>query len=115
VRALAVAPLKDGRLVVWATDSAGGLYTTRKKTSDPDTEWLPWKDFFLMGPGSLPAAVQTVSVGPLSDGRLELWAAVAGGGLWTTWQNDSNPDVPWHQWTDFLAEVPGLPPWQFAS
>jgi hypothetical protein len=42
---VAVAPLSDGRLQLWAVDSQGGLSTTWKTTTNPDANWAGWSDF----------------------------------------------------------------------
>ena len=45
VQQVAVAPLSDGRLELWAVDSQGRLFTTWKVTTDPNADWAPWVDF----------------------------------------------------------------------
>ena len=108
VQQAAVAPLPDGRLELWAIDAAGGLFTTWKVSTVPNAGWAPWTDF-LAEVGSLPNGVQQVAVAPLPDGRLELWAIDAAGGLFTTWKVSAAPNAGWAPWTDFLAEVGSLP------
>ena len=44
-RQLAVAPLSDGRLELWVSDGAGGLWSTWKTTTDPNATWTGWDDF----------------------------------------------------------------------
>ena len=105
---LAVAPLSDGRLELWAATSDGGLYTTWKTQADPNATWTGWSDF-LAEVGPLPAGIAQLAVAPLTDGRLELWAATSDGGLFTTWKTQVNPNATWTGWSDFLAEVGPLP------
>jgi len=40
-----VAPLSDGRLELWVTGGAGGLFTTWRSDTDPNADWAPWFDF----------------------------------------------------------------------
>jgi hypothetical protein len=101
---IAVAPLSDQRLEVWATDGHGGLFTTWKLATDPDANWSGWPDF-LAEVGPIAAGVRDVAVAPLSDGRLELWVGDGDGGLWTTWKLTTDPNANWSGWSDFLAEV----------
>jgi hypothetical protein len=108
VTSVAVAPLSDGRLELWASTAQGGLFTTWKLTTDPNADWAGWSDF-LAEVGPLPAAVTSVAVASLSDGRLELWASTAQGGLVTTWKLTTDPNADWAGWSDFLAEVGPLP------
>lgn len=109
-RDIAVAPLSDGALEFWVTDERGGLWTTWKVDPSPGANWSsPWTDF-LAEVGGLPAQVDDIAVAPLPDGALEFWAADTNGKLWTTWKVDPSPGANWSSpWTDFLAEVGGLP------
>jgi hypothetical protein len=107
---VAVAPLQDERLELWAATSAGGLFTTWKVDTDANAEWSPWSDF-LAEVGPLPSAAVAVAVAPLSDGRLELWAADAEAGLFTTWKIGPDPNASWSPWNDFLTETRTTPNW----
>jgi hypothetical protein len=103
-----VGRLPDGRLELWVSDGAGGLFTTWQTTIDPNAAWAPWSDF-LAEVGALAAGARGVAVAPLSDGRLELWVSDGAGGLFTTWKTTTDPNAGWAPWSDFLAEVGGLP------
>ena len=105
---VAVAPLSDGRLELWATDSNGGVFTTWKTQVDPNATWTLWSDF-LAEVGLLASAVTGVAVAPLQDGRLELWVTTVDGGLFTTWKTQTDPNATWTPWSDFIAEVGPLP------
>jgi hypothetical protein len=37
--------LPDGRLELWVSDGAGGLWSTWKTTTDPNANWSGWADF----------------------------------------------------------------------
>jgi hypothetical protein len=107
-RQVAVAPLPDGRLELWAVDAAGGVSTTWKLTTQPNANWAPWGDF-LAEVGALPVGARQVAAARLPDGRLELWAVDAAGGVSTTWKLTTQPNASWAPWSDFLAEVGALP------
>ncbi len=105
---IAVAPLSDGRLELWAGNAQGGLFTSWKLTSDPDADWAGWSDF-LAEVGPIPGGVASVAVAPLTDGRLELWLSTTQGGLFTSWKLTTDPNADWSGWSDFLAEVGPVP------
>jgi hypothetical protein len=104
VTALAVAPLPDGRLELWASTADGGLFSCWKTTTDPNATWTGWADF-AADAGALPAAVTALAVAPLPDGRLELWASTADGGMFSCWKTTTDPNATWTGWADFIAEV----------
>src|SRR5712691_5710594 len=88
-----------------------GLMTVLVDRTPEDQPWVeattapsPQADF-LAETGPLPAAASQVAVAPLSDGRLQLWAVDAQGGLLTTWKTTTDPNAGWVPWADFLAEV----------
>jgi hypothetical protein len=108
VSSMAGAPLPDGRLELWASDGAGGLFTTWKVSTDPNADWAPWADF-LAEVGALPGGARQVAVAPLPDGRLEAWAVTVSGGLFSTWKVSTDPNADWAPWFDFLAYRGGLP------
>ena len=101
-RELAVAPLSDGRLQLWAVAGNGGLYSTWQTTTDPNSAWTGWHDFFSES-GGLPGGARAVTVGRLSDLRLELWATDAFGGLHTSWQTAVSPNSPWTPWAEHVG------------
>lgn len=45
VLSLAVAPLSDGRLQLWALDNNNAISSTWKLTTDPNSGWEPWSAF----------------------------------------------------------------------
>lgn len=101
---VAVAPLPDGRLELWATSTDGGLFTTWKTQTNPNAPWSAWSNF-LSEVGPLPTTVARVAVAPLQDKRLQLWTAGTAGGVFTTWKTDTDPNANWTGWSDFLGEV----------
>lgn len=112
VHQVAAAPLPDGRLQLWAVAGDGGLYSTRRNRTEPENSaWEPWSNF-LGEVGALPQGVvpQQVAAAPLSDGRLQLWAVSGQGGLYSTWQLNTDPNATWAgPWHDFLREIGTLP------
>jgi hypothetical protein len=105
---LAVAALADGRLELWVASANGGLFSTWKLQRDSNAAWSAWGDFSTEA-GSLPSSITSLAVAPLSDGRLELWAATSNGGLFSSWKAHTSPTADWTAWADFLAEVGPLP------
>jgi len=101
---IAVAPLSDGRLQLWATDNAGGVSSTWKSSTDPNSSWTPWVDF-LAGVGPLPAGCIEMAAAPLSDGRLQLWATDSKGGVSSCWKTSTDPNSSWTEWSRFEAEA----------
>ena len=108
MKEIAVAPLSDGRLQIWAIGAQGGILSSRKVNAGANADWTDL-DNFLIDVGPLPAAAAHVAVAPLSDGRLELWVTLADGRLFTAWQNQTDPVVAWTGWTDFLAVAGSIP------
>jgi len=102
ITSLAVAPLEDGRLQLWAGTTAGQLLTTFKQTTDPNAGWSAWSNF---GPGGVPIAgtITSLAVAPLEDGRLQLWAGTTAGQLLTTFKQTTDPNAGWSAWNDWLG------------
>jgi hypothetical protein len=114
VKHVAVAPLPNGRLELWATTEQGQVFTTWQTSNEPDADWEPWWNFLAQGnglPGTIPggAKVTQVAVAPLSDKSLELWATTETGQVFTTWKTTTAPDADWEPWWNFLAQGNGLP------
>lgn len=101
---VAVAPLSDGRLQLFAVAGGGGLVTTWKENVDPNGNWTGWSDVS-NETGPLPAAAVDVAAGVLADGSLQIWASTAQGSLRSSWKTSPDPDAAWTAWADFLAEV----------
>jgi len=99
VQDVAVAPLSDRRLQLWAANTNGELFSTWKVTTDPNADWAPWEK----DPGI--SAVRHVAVAPLSDGRLQLWASDANGVIFSTWKVTTDPNADWVPWFDSSVAV----------
>ena len=100
---MAVAPLPDGRLQLWAVDGAGGVFTTWKADPDPNADWVPWQDFSAEA-GPLNVAARQVVVGRLSDLRLEIWVVDVLANVFSSWKTTTDPNATWSAWANFLAE-----------
>jgi pimeloyl-ACP methyl ester carboxylesterase len=107
VSRVAVAPLSNGRLELWASEGAS-LFTTWQWTTRPGRIWAPWVDF-VAEVGTLPGGARQAAVVPLSNGALEFWVVTANGGLFSTWKVSANPDADWAPWFDFIAYRGSLP------
>jgi hypothetical protein len=105
--------LPDGRVQLWACSAVGGdsefpqagpLWSCWKETTDENSDWTEWTPFY---PDGYPddQTFQTVTVAPLSDGRLQLFAAIPEGGIATTWKVSTDPNAGWQSWQQF-----GTPP-----
>jgi hypothetical protein len=100
----AVGVLPDGRLQVFvvAAESANGtlignpgrIWTCWKETTAADSNWSAWTMF-------MDRSFATLTVGALSDGRLQLFGANPGGGIATTWKEDATAGAGWVAWQDF--------------
>ncbi|MFB3765684.1 MAG: hypothetical protein ACE14P_10625 [Methanotrichaceae archaeon] len=98
---VAVAPLPDRRLQLWAIDSKGKLWSTWQTTTDIDAGWTSWDLWGL--PGN--ASAKQVAVAPLSDHRLQLWVVDDTGRLWTANRQTADPNANWTSW--YSWEPPG--------
>ena len=88
--------LEDGRLQVFAIQTGGHLQTRWQESTDPNSAWTPWANF------QTPAQLATsLSVGYLSDRRMQLFATDTQGNMVTCWKTGTSPDAGWTQWTDF--------------
>lgn len=92
---LAVAPLPDGRLQLFAV-AQGRLFSAWKRTPDPDSQWTPMRAFDPPPPGS----IKDVTVGRLPDGRLQIFV-IGSEGLITSWKRTPNPSSGWTDWIQF--------------
>ena len=104
VTGVAVAPLPDGRLQLWATTDGGGLLTTSQTPTNQYAAWSGWQPF-LLGTGGLPGSATSVAVAPLPGHRLQLWATTTDGGLQTANTFDERNEPIWFGPSDFLREV----------
>ena len=95
-RATAVAPLSDGRLQVWSIDFSGVIWTREKTATSSTSDWTSWTEF-----PSLEEGAFTISVAPLSDGRLQLFAIDFTGKTWSCWKETTEATSEWSSWSTF--------------
>jgi len=92
---MAVAPLPDGRLVLFVVQQ-GKVLICWKQTAAPDS---PWTDLVGFHPNP-DGTITDVAVGRLPDGRLELFATTPNG-LLTSWKQTPDPNSAWTPWVPF--------------
>jgi hypothetical protein len=98
---LCVDRVQDSRLQLFVIDTKNTLWTSIKRTIDPNADWIP----FEMVSNSIkntPAALIYVESGQLSDGRLQLFVIDSDKRLWTAWQISSTA------WCDFMLFSNGI-------
>jgi hypothetical protein len=94
---IAVAPLLDRRLQIWAIDENGNLWSKRQKKESSTSSWTAGegKEFTL--PHSHKAS--QIAGAPLLDRRLQIWAIDENGNLWSRWKKDTSSTSDWTAWT----------------
>jgi hypothetical protein len=96
---MAVAPLPDGRLVLFVVQQ-GKVLICWKQTAAPDS---PWTDLVGFHPNP-EGTISDVTVGRLPDGRLELFATTPNG-LLTSWKETPDPNSAWTPWVPFGGKM----------
>ncbi len=92
---------------MWVVDGNGGVLSCWKTSTDANGYWSRWEDFLQVA-GSLDRPVRDLTVAPLSDGRLQLWALDDLGSLVTCWKVDGAHGY-WTGWRDFRADQTAEP------
>jgi hypothetical protein len=88
--------LEDGRMQVFVVDARGQIATRWKTSTDPKSAWTAWSSFQTPRNG-----VTTLSVGYLSDKRMQLFATEPNGNIITCWKTSTDPNADWTPWTAF--------------
>ncbi len=52
--------------------------------------------------------ITQMAFGSMIDGRTQVWALDNQGGLWTTWQQSTDPNAGWTQWSSYPTPGTGL-------
>jgi hypothetical protein len=86
----------DGRIQVFAIQSNGEIRSRWKISADPNSGWTEWSSF-----QSPVGGVTSISVGSLSDKRMQLFATQSDGNVITCWKISTNPNSQWTPWTPF--------------
>jgi len=94
VKQIAVAPLSDNRLQLWAIDDENHLWYCTKATTETYSGWAAWSRFDETPEGQ--------AVAPLPDGSLQLWTIDVMGQLWTCYQTSRDSNAKWTTWSKFL-------------
>jgi hypothetical protein len=87
--------LTDGRMQLFAIGNDHSLYSAWKVTTNPNSSWSEWND---MGRPQNADDLNLVSVGYLLDGRMQLFAADAGGAVQSRYKTSTNPNASWSDW-----------------
>lgn len=98
VTSVAAVALPDGRLQVFVTLRTNTIFTTQKKTTAENSDWVPWHEF--TPPGG--HRIRRISACILADGRIQLFVTT-GLNVLTTWMvhRHANSDwAPWRVWYD---------------
>jgi hypothetical protein len=109
---LAAGNLSDGRLQIWAVVRSlgvggpyGPLMSAWKTTTNPDSVWTPWQEFFLPSGATAYSEAATAAQGP--GGRLQLWAFTSDGVLQSTAKTSADPNAAWSPWQNPFEPNPG--------
>lgn len=100
VTQLAIGPLSDGRLQLFAISSGGSISSCWKATTDSHSAWTSGSAF-----PPLPGGAAVIAMAPLSDRRLQLFAANPAGTLYSCWKTTTDSSAHWTAWSAF-APVP---------
>jgi hypothetical protein len=93
---IAAGDLGDGRIQVFAIQSDGQIHSRWKTSTDPNSGWTAWSTFATPAGG-----VTTISVGYLSDKRMQLFATQPDGNTVSCWKMSTNPNAGWTPWSPF--------------
>ena len=52
--------------------------------------------------------ITQMAFGSMTDGRTQVWALDNQGGLWTMWQQSTDPNAGWTQWSSYPTPGTGL-------
>jgi hypothetical protein len=88
--------LGDGRIQVFAIQSNGQIQSRWKTSTDPNSGWTAWSTFQTPAGG-----VTTISVGYLSDKRMQLFATQPNGNTVSCWKQSTDPNAGWTPWSPF--------------
>lgn len=95
--AISAASLPDGRLQLWRLNRRGAMWSRWKTGPNPNAPWTEWAPFS----SGLGTRTLAFTAAPLSDGRLQLWAADESGAISTRWKASTHPDAAWTPWQNF--------------
>jgi len=93
---IAAGDLGDGRIQVFAIKPHGQIESRGKTTTDPSSGWTAWGTFQTPAGG-----VTTISVGYLSDKRMQLFATEPNGSTVSCWKTTTDPNSAWTPWSPF--------------
>lgn len=105
----AVGQLSDGRMQAFATTKSEfpcKIRTAWRVSSPPGSDWSTWQEIAAPPDSDENGFMSGIIVGPLSDGRLQIWAKARKNPqsktyLYTSHQISTDPTVPWSAWKKF--------------
>ncbi|MED3586511.1 hypothetical protein P4528_24305 [Bacillus thuringiensis] len=101
VSSVSVMSLFDGRLQVFVTLYNNTIYTTWKKTTAENSEWVPWRNFTPSGNNH---EIRRIATCLLSDGRVQLFVTTSHNVL-TTWKTSIVSTSAWAPWSVFYEST----------
>jgi hypothetical protein len=88
--------LEDGRIQVFAVDQSGQIESRWKESTDPNSACTAWSNFQTPSGGAT-----NLSVGYLSDKRMQLFATLKNGNTASCWKQTADPNSAWTPWSAF--------------
>ena len=99
--------LSDGRLQLFVVDNVSQIWTTWQQTSEANAKWTSLSQFEAPSTGA-----RILALGPLSDGRLQLFIIeLDNSQIWTTWKQTTEPDAHWTPLSPFPTPQQLYPQW----
>jgi hypothetical protein len=110
---IAVGTLPDERLQLFAYGSnsegtGGQLWSTWKRTADPNADWTDWTPFLPPNPRGFPLG-SIRAVNSLPNGALQVFAENLREkrvGIATSRKRSGDPDADWTEWQEFYTPPP---------
>ena len=96
---ISVAYLPDGRMQIFICTADGNVYTMWKLTTNPNSGWSSWSSLGNIGTGIGSVYFAGVSVGVLSDSRLQIFVMGTDGNVYSKWKLTTDPNSGWSGWT----------------
>jgi Putative amidase domain len=90
-----IGTLPDGRMSLFALDVNGTAWGNWKTTTSTSSAWNGWVE---QGTGNGGVALIKLTVGTLSDGRLNLFATASNGTVWSTYKLTTDATSGWSSW-----------------
>ena len=106
---VAIGYLPDDRMQIFICTSDGTVYTMYKLTTDPNSAWSGWTSLGGIGTGIDSVYFAGVSVGNLTDGRMQIFVMGDDGNVYTKWKLTTDASSGWSGWTNLGKPTTGIP------